>query len=84
MRLTHIRCVVCGESMENLDYGGFQPDNGLAFVTSGHYGSTVFDPMDGSRLELAICDFCLKDNKDRIVKRLPQPTTRPTYWKWTP
>lgn len=33
---------------------------GTAFRIYGHYGSTVFDPMDGSSLEIVICDECLE------------------------
>jgi hypothetical protein len=36
-----------------------QPYDGLAFQSQGHYGSTVFDPMDGTYLEINICDECL-------------------------
>lgn len=39
--------------------GEFQPSGGLAFRTRGHYGSTFFDPMDGSGLEIAVCDECV-------------------------
>lgn len=39
--------------------GEFQPSGGLAFQTTGHYGSAFFDPMDGSRLEIAVCDQCV-------------------------
>lgn len=53
-------CIVCRTRLGNImDERGFQPDLGLAFVTYGHYGSTVFDPMDGSFLEVAICDQCV-------------------------
>lgn len=41
-----------------------QPMGGLHFLTYGHYGSTVFDPMDGSKLNIAVCDDCLTKNKE--------------------
>lgn len=64
-------CIVCNTEVENLDIA--YPDNavqvhpigGTVFRTYGHYGSTVFDPMDGSYLEIVVCDSCLKDRLDR-------------------
>ena len=53
-------CVRCDGSMENVNTAGNQPMGGLAFVSHGHYGSTVFDPMNGDYLELNICDACLE------------------------
>lgn len=58
-------CARCGRELESAvpkevdqPYGN-QPHGGTAFHTGGHYGSTVFDPMDGTSLELNICDKCL-------------------------
>lgn len=42
-----------------------QPSNGTAFHTSGNYGSTIFDSFDGARLDIAICDDCLRPRMDR-------------------
>lgn len=35
------------------------PYKATAFITRGHYGSTFFDPMDGSYIEINVCDECL-------------------------
>ena len=52
------------------DQKGFQPLEGLEFVTYGHYGSGVFDPMDGTTLHIVVCDSCLKSAiKNKIVKK---------------
>lgn len=61
-----LTCVRCEKQMTNiLAEGtirpGHQPVYGLAFATTGHYGSTYFDPMDGTYLELSICDPCVED-----------------------
>jgi hypothetical protein len=42
---------------------------GIAFITYGHYGTTFFDPMNGDRLQIVICDECLKtlDKKKKLV-----------------
>ncbi len=39
---------------ENQAYGG------LAFTSYGQYGGTLFDPMDGTFIEVNICDDCLR------------------------
>ena len=67
-----IACFCCDKSMENMHYKSrdsyvyVHPMSGLHFQTYGHYGSTVFDPIDGSSLDIAICDECIKQRKDRI------------------
>lgn len=54
-------CIVCAKKLKPaVDNELNQPNDGLAFCTYGHYGSTFFDPMDGSQLEINICDSCLK------------------------
>jgi hypothetical protein len=57
----NLRCVVCEKAMMNISDKCHQPIDGLAFHTCGHYGSTYFDPVDGSYLELSICDECVKE-----------------------
>jgi hypothetical protein len=78
-------CVVCGKKLKNLLSTGAQPNDGLEFVSYGHYGSTVFDPMDGTFLALAICDPCLlKARKQRRMlhcKQERRPLTSVTIWK---
>jgi hypothetical protein len=60
-------CIICGTEVDNWDIAYpegsnvVHPIGGTAFRTYGHYGSTVFDPMDASFLEIVICDTCLKD-----------------------
>lgn len=53
-------CIICDKQLQNVDRDEInQPHEGTTFDTNGHYGSTHFDPMDGSHLELNICDECL-------------------------
>lgn len=56
-----VQCVRCNTELDNVlaSDDGFQPMGGLAFRTYGHYGSTEFDPMDGSYIEIVLCDICL-------------------------
>lgn len=52
-------CIVCKVDLENVGTGENQPYGGAEFFTYGHYGSTIFDPMDGSKIILNICDGCI-------------------------
>lgn len=71
-------CFCCGRKLENIgNPGGNQPSKGLEFTSGGHYGCTVFDPMDSSFLALNICDPCLTEKSkagfllrgERIIER---------------
>lgn len=57
-------CVACGKKLEHAMPEPLTDDNqpypGTTFHSYGHYGSTVFDPMDGTYLEINVCDECLK------------------------
>jgi len=69
-----IDCIVCGKSLDNLDYEmrngkrvEVHPMHGLHFITYGHYGSVIFDPMGtGEYLDIAICDLCVMKNLDKV------------------
>jgi hypothetical protein len=53
-------CIACGKRPEGIDSdGGNHPYEATAFMTHGHYGSTIFDPMNGTFLEINVCDQCL-------------------------
>lgn len=63
------------------------PSEGTTFTARGNYGSTVFDSIDESFLELNLCDACLLGRRDKIVLRrrtgptwIPPLTTEP----WEP
>jgi hypothetical protein len=62
-----LHCICCGSDMKNIDKDGHQPSGGLSFISHGHYGSSYFDPMDGSYIQIAVCDVCLQFyNEDRV------------------
>jgi len=69
-----IKCIVCKKELDNLEYemrDGKQvevhPMDGLHFLTRGHYGSTIFDPMGiGETLDIAVCDLCIMKNLDSV------------------
>lgn len=57
-----LSCIVC-DYQPDVAYNGCesnQPYKATAFSTRGHYGSTFFDPMDGSQIEINVCDSCLQ------------------------
>lgn len=67
-----VNCICCGLSIKNwadaLNYdeemplrgpASVHPMGGLAFVTTGHYGSARFDPMNGDEVTIVICDDCV-------------------------
>lgn len=67
MKVT-LPCIVCGKQLQPVfaDQDVNQPNDGLAFSTKGHYGSTVFDPGLGTMsLEVNICDPCLTEAGDK-------------------
>lgn len=84
-----MNCIVCKKPLENiqgpaLDESENQPNDGLAFQSSGHYGTTVFDPMDGTHLEINVCDPCLvQAGKDgHVLIGFPQPSRRGPMMRW--
>lgn len=65
-----LSCIVCDrnfESAANDPSFDFVPYEGTLFYSHGHYGSTVFDPMDGTQLEVIVCDECLKARWQRVA-----------------
>lgn len=93
-----LNCIVCGEHVENEgDEGQNHPHAATAFMTHGHYGSTAFDPMDGTFLEINVCDPCLvrragegfvvkgQDHRraDGEMKKIPYDE-QPALKTWTP
>lgn len=67
-------CIVCNAELENWDEiypedkPTVHPMGGTAFRTYGHYGSSVFDPMDASYLEVVVCDPCLRNRMERTYR----------------
>ncbi len=80
-------CICCRKELETVMPGSEnQPYAGTTFHSHGHYGSTVFDPMDGSFLEINVCDECMKSHaaNNRIAfKNVPLAHARP-YKFWDP
>lgn len=80
-----LHCISCGREMFNLmEDRGHQPIGGLSFHTYGHYGSSFFDPMDGSAIQIAVCDKCLQsaDGKGQVNYAAAENTERLTVSKF--
>lgn len=61
MNVNPLPCIICGKQLEPVmrDNDCNQPYGGTSFTSHGHYGSTVFDPMNVGghlTLEINICD----------------------------
>jgi len=77
-------CVVCGAELEPAFNNPManaepnQPHGGTTFLTNGHYGSTVFDQMDRTELQINLCDPCLLKAAEagRVLHYAP-PRPRP-------
>jgi hypothetical protein len=90
LTLCPIPCFVCGKALEEVaDEGDNHPSGALVLNSFGHYGTKVFDPMDGSWLELNVCDPCLLERIQRVLhakqdppRHRPQP--RVVYTNWNP
>lgn len=71
-------CIICKCEVDNWDEAypeneaQVHPIGGTAFRTYGHYGSSVFDPMDASYLEVVLCDPCLKERLEYTYKGVNQ------------
>lgn len=54
-------CLTCGRLLDEVmpGFSENQPNGGVTAMSRGNYGSTVFDPMDGSTIEFILCDPCL-------------------------
>lgn len=63
----HLKCIKCAKEMENITPEGVQPCDGLAFHSYGHYGSAYFDPLDGTCIQIAVCDECLEAATDSVI-----------------
>ncbi len=81
--MKQLNCIVCNKELEPAlpEPEHNQPYGGTSFTSQGHYGSTVWDPMDGSSLEINVCDECLVKAayKDQVL-HLTAPQ-RQSLWK---
>ena len=69
-------CIVCKKTLTPVfaDYstpsGYVQPNDANTLGSSGNYGSTVFDPLDGSYVIANVCDTCLSTGLEEGTSRI--------------
>lgn len=68
-----MKCIICKKSLEDIGDDN-QPIGGLSFHSYGHYGTSVFDPMDGTYLEINVCDECV--TKGRRGRQCPHGVSK--------
>lgn len=81
-------CLVCGKELPSAMSGSRQPYGATTFTSTGQYGSTQFDEMDGSFLEINICSDCLTEAAQKglvmIGRRDHIPPVLALWEQWNP
>lgn len=85
--MSTLNCIVCDKELTSAIPDGMgenQPYQGTVFTSGGHYGSTVWDPMSDTFLEITVCDECLMNAAEdgRVLKGVPVRTTSTKYLPW--
>lgn len=78
-----VPCIVCRKKLTDIESGSpNHADDANEFRTYGQYGSTVFDPGDGTSLAVNICDECLVKAGHEGAVLTAAPKSRDfTAWK---
>jgi hypothetical protein len=67
-----LTCLCCEKELTPVgETNPHQPYGGIFAVTSGNYGSRVWDELDGRVAVLIVCDDCLREHAARIPTFLP-------------
>lgn len=81
-----VPCIVCAKALEDVGSGDVNhASRANSFRASGQYGSTVYDPLDGTYLEINVCDDCLTaaGQNGRVLMGFPKPAPpRGTMVRW--
>lgn len=77
-----LTCICCSKGMDNITPNGVQPNDGVAFHSYGHYGSSFFDPLDGTCIQIVICDECLERAGEKVIG--PRGYNPDYDWEATP
>lgn len=83
--LSPFPCICCGRVLCNVvsvEQCPNQPYDAATFDSNGHYGTSMFDPMDSSRIEINVCDDCLKAAKERGHVGYWPPNPKRKLRKW--
>ncbi|MEU4218193.1 hypothetical protein [Actinoplanes sp. NPDC026623] len=84
-----MQCVGCGVTLQDNGMSAQPPvpSDGVIVTTSGNYGSTVYDSLDGLRLVAYLCDRCLTVKaQDHIIFEVETIRRDPrlTVTRWNP
>lgn len=75
-------CLICAKDIAT---ASDIAHHAVIWETTGNYGSTVFDQVDGSAFLMTyVCDDCMEERQDRIVtviKSLPEQRPNHVYKK---
>ena len=86
----HFSCLSCDKTLESVDGGDSDVTSvetatnvydGVACMTSGNYGSKVFDSFDGSYLFFHVCDECLTKKKQHLFLVKGSADSGPSLWR---
>ncbi len=65
----NLHCIACDQELQPVDlhHAPYQPSGGVIARTTGNFGSTAFDSIDGTEeLIFFVCDCCLRNKRHRI------------------
>ncbi|NMM98074.1 hypothetical protein G1C97_1023 [Bifidobacterium sp. DSM 109959] len=71
-----LTCLICGKAISLLDADlfaedsndrSFLPNGAMELCSYGHYGTTFFDPCDGTQVAALICDECMEERSSRLL-----------------
>ena len=83
--MSTLPCIVCSRELEPVwDDSDNHPQMAVVAISYGNYGSTQYDPMDGSYLEFNVCDKCLADagKNGAVLEREPRRQEKPPPKMW--
>lgn len=89
--LDPLPCIVCDVVPETAaprrnEAEPAQPYGATMFAAYGQYGSTAFDPQDGSQLRINVCDKCLLAKVGHVWhdRHIRQPELTVFSQPWSP
>ncbi|MBW3090723.1 hypothetical protein [Bifidobacterium miconisargentati] len=71
-----LTCLICGKTIslieadlfaQDLTDRSFLPNGAMELCSYGHYGTTFFDPCDGTQVAALICDECMEEHSNRLL-----------------
>lgn len=89
--MNELKCIKCGTQPKPAFSDDHKiinhPHGATVFTTHGHYGSTVYDSINGNEyIEITVCDSCLVEaaQNDRVLECFTTVKSIKDYEKWNP